>query len=222
MVRWFTLASAHGRLETRNTNIKSGLWSINKAWASCHTYTMVQCQLVSSLVYCSPWYAFQLICHRKRKENSRVTTDLKMSVLGHYYLCSRSIAKRWMMAIVQVQKPVKLQATELTWIGGEIGILEVLAPHLGEPRLVLVTSGLELVCVLILWQILQTNSQAENVNIAVVHRQPSSLNLTMVPLQQQRVWQHQEGRGGRGEVFLHQTNDQVWSLVGSCVSSCMG
>jgi hypothetical protein len=53
-----------------------------------------------------------------------------------------------MMAIVQVQKPVKLQATELTWIGGGIGILEVLAPHLGEPRLVLVTSGLELVCVL--------------------------------------------------------------------------
>jgi len=148
MVRWFTLASAHGRLETRNTNIKSGLWSINKAWASCHTSIMVQCQLVSSLVYCSPWYAFQLICHRKRKENSWVKTDLKMSVLGHYYLFSGFIAKRWMMAIVQVQKPVKLQATELTWIGGGIGILEVLAPHLGEPRLVLVTSGLELVCVL--------------------------------------------------------------------------
>jgi hypothetical protein len=114
-----------------------------------------------------------------------------------------------MMAIVQVQKPVKLQATELTWIGGGIGILEVLAPHLGEPRLVLVTSGLELVCVLILWQILQTNSQAENVNIAVALLP----KLDYGPLQQQRVWR---------EVFLHQTNDQVWSLVGSCVSSCMG
>jgi hypothetical protein len=101
------------------------------------------------------------------------------------------------MAVVQVQKACKASGNWATWIGGGIGILEVLAPHLGEPRLVLETSGLELVCVLILWQILQTNSQAENVNIAVAHRQPSSLNLTMVPLQQQRVWQHQEG-GGRG------------------------
>lgn len=208
MVRWFTLASAHGRLETRNTNIKSGLWSINKAWASCHAYTMVHCQLFSSLVYCSPWYAFQLIYHRKRKEKKTHES----------YNWPKDECSRALLFVLRVYcqkmnegnspsaKACKASGNWATWIDSAIGILEVLAPYLGEPRLVLlVTSGLELVCELILWQILQTNSQAENVNIAVAHRQPSSLNLTMVPLQQQRVWQHQEaGAGGERSFYTRQ------------------
>jgi hypothetical protein len=98
----------------------------------------------------------------------------------------------------------------------------VLAPHLGEPRLVLVTSGLGAgLCAYIVAD--PSNKQPSRECQQCSGPQAALLpKLDYGPPAAAKSLATSRGGAGGREVFLHQTNDQVWSLVGSCVSSCMG